>query len=210
MDNKKKKILFSLLIVTIIGIILTLFINIYMILYTKNKIIDVDKVSNDFDAILVLGCKTEDGIPSLMLEKRLDKVIDVYNKLHTKIIVSGDNTRDDYDEVNVMEKYLLNHGILSEDIIKDYAGINTYDSIYRAKNTFNINNIVIITQKYHMYRALYIADKLNIEAKGIIADNIDYPFIMLKNNIREVFARDKNFFKVIFEPQSKYLEEIVN
>ena len=204
--TNKKKVLFGLIIVAIIGLIVTLFINIYMIMVTKDKIIDVNDIKdNNIDAILVLGCKTEDGIASLMLEYRLNKVIEIYNNKHYKVIVSGDNTRDDYDEVNVMTKYLVNHGVSENDIIKDYAGISTYDSIYRAKEVFGLKNIIIVTQKYHLYRALYIANSFDIDSVGIAADDIPQKLIMLKNKVREIFSRDKNYFKVMIKPESKYL-----
>ena len=208
MKKDKKIILITLLCITIIGMALTLFINIYMVSSTKNQIIDLEKVGEltDVDAILILGCKVEeDNSPSLMLVNRLNMGEDVYNKIHSKILLSGDSTREDYDEVNVMAEYLNN--IDSSEIIKDYAGINTYDSIYRAKNTFGLKKIIIVTQKYHMYRALYIANKLGIEAVGVVASDIPYKFIMLKNEVREILSRDKNFFKVMFNPKSRYLEE---
>ncbi len=208
MTKKKKILLVILLSIILIGVISTIIINVYMVNATKNQIIDLEKIDtiNDIDYILILGCKTEDDKPSVMLANRLATGILAYNKTHSKIIVSGDNTRDDYDEVNIMEKYLNKFDIESDNIIKDYKGISTYDSIYRAKNVFNAKKIVIISQEYHLYRALYIANNLNLDAFGIAADDINYPFIMLKNNIREVFARDKNFFKVMAKPESKYLD----
>ena len=208
MSKKKKILLIVLLSIIGIGIIMTLSINIYMVNSTKKQIIAMDKIEeiNDIDYILILGCKTEDDKPSVMLSNRLATGVLVYNKLKTKILVSGDNTRDDYDEVNIMEKYLNNLSVDSSDIIKDYAGISTYDSIYRAKNIFNAKKIVIITQEYHLYRALYIANSLDLDAIGVVADDVKYPFIMLKNKIREVFSRDKNFFKVLSKPESKYLD----
>ena len=212
MNKNKKKIIVIILSCFLFVFFMTLFINIYMVNSSKERIVDIDKVQdiNDIDAIIILGCKTEDGMPSLMLSNRLEQGFDVYQKLHTKIIVTGDNTRDDYDEVNVMEKVLIEMGIPQEDIYKDYAGINTYNSIYRAKNVFNVKKIVIITQEYHMYRVLYLANKLDLEAYGVVASDIPQKFIMLKNKIREVFARDKNFFVGIFKPESKYNDVVIN
>ena len=209
--NRRKKIflfLFSVIIVLIIG---TLIINLYIISDTKNQIVSIDDISEveDVDAILILGCKVEGTTPSLMLAERLERGIDVYNKLNTKIILTGDHGRNEYDEVNVMRDYLLNSYIDSKDIFLDHAGFNTYDSIYRAKYIFNAKKVVIITQKYHMYRALYLANRLDLEAVGIVADDIPQKGVMLKNEIREVFSRDKNFFLGIFKPKSKYLGEII-
>ena len=97
----------------------------------------------------------------------------------------------------------------SKDIFLDHAGVNTYDSLYRAKYIFEAKKIVIVTQKYHMYRALYLANKLDLDAVGIVADDIPQKMIMLKNEIREILSRDKNFFKGIIKPKSKYLGEII-
>ena len=204
--NKRKKIVLIILGIFLFLSLMTLFINIYMVNSTKNQIIDINDVVeiNDVDAIIILGCRVDGDSPSLMLAKRLDKGIDVYNKLHTKIIVSGNGNKDE-DEVSVMKEYLLTSNINPNDIYLDYEGFTTYDSIYRAKEIFNAKKIVIITQEYHMYRAIYLANKLDIEAVGVVANDIPQKFIMLKNIIREVLSRDKNFFKGIIKPESNYI-----
>ena len=207
--NKKKVVLTISLILFLIFIV-TLFINIYMINSTKSQIVSIDSLEGNYDAILVLGCKVNGNSPSLMLAKRLDKGMDVYHKTNTKILLSGDHGKNEYDEVDVMKEYLINSGISDEDIFLDHAGFNTYDSIYRAKYIFGVKKIIIITQEYHMYRALYLANCLGIEAVGVNASNIPQKDIMLKNKIREVFSRDKNFFKGIIKPQSKYLGEKIS
>lgn len=144
-----------------------------------------------------------------MLEDRLLTSIDLYNQNVTnKIIVSGDHGNENYDEVNVMKKYLIENNILSEDIFMDHAGFSTYDSIYRAKEIFGAKKVVIVTQKYHLYRALYIAKKLKIEAYGVIANRRDY-HNQLKRDIREFVARIKDYIKCIIKPKSKYLGEII-
>ena len=208
----KKKIYLIILISFLSVFLVTLFINIYMVTTTSNKIINLDDlyIRDNYDAILVLGCKVYGDAPSLMLEKRLDKGIEVYKKLNTKIIVSGDHSMDNYDEINVMKNYLLSQDIPSKDIFQDHAGISTYDSIYRLKYIFDANKVIIVTQKYHMFRALYIADKLGVDAVGIVADDVPYKSIMIKNEIREVLSRDKNFIKVMIKPQSKYLGEKIS
>ena len=211
MKYKRRIIIWGLSFLTI-GIVLTLFINIYMVTITKNRIIDINKINgiNDVDAILILGCRVNGDSPSLMLLKRLEKGYDIYNLLHTNVIVSGNGISKDYDEVSVMEKALLDYGIAGNDIIKDEKGLSTYDSIYRAKYIYGLKKIIIVTQRYHLYRALYIADKLGIKAIGIEALDIPQKGVMLKNKIREVFARDKNFFKVIIKPNSNYLEKEIS
>ena len=188
---------------------MTLFINIHMVDGTKNQIIGINKLKGNYDAIIVLGCRVNGDSPSLMLAKRLDKGIDVYNKLHTKIILTGDHGQNKYDEVNVMRDYLISSNIDSSDIFLDHAGFNTYDSIYRAKYVFEAKKVIIVTQEYHMYRALYLANSLDLEAVGVVADDIPQKGIMLKNEVREILSRDKNFFLGIFKPKSKYLGEVI-
>ena len=208
MSKKGKKIFFLLFLLILIGIIGTLIINLYMINSTKNQIVELDDINEEYDAIVILGCKVNGNTPSLMLARRLDKGIEVYNKLHTKILLTGDHGKNNYDEVDVMKAY-LNDDIDENDIFLDHAGFNTYDSLYRAKYIFMAKKIIIITQEYHMYRALYLANKLDIEAVGIVASDIPQKLVMLKNEVREILSRDKNFFKGIIKPKSKYLGEVI-
>lgn len=207
MSKRKKRILFLFIVLIFIAIIGTVLINLYMINSTKNQIIELNEVKDleDVDAIIILGCKAYSDGPSLMLAKRLETGVSVYQLLNSKLLLSGDHGTSEYDEVNVMRDYIVNTGIDTKDIFLDHAGFNTYDSIYRAKYIFGVKKAVIITQKYHMYRALYIANKLDMEAVGVIASDIPQKGIMIKNEIREILSRDKNFFKTIFMPQSKYL-----
>ena len=197
-----KKILICVLILAIIGTLGTLLINIYMIDSTKKQIVELDdlKKIKDIDVVLILGCKAYSDRPSLMLEKRLEKGIEVYQNINTKLLLSGDHSNNNYDEVNIMRNYVLNFNIDANDLFLDYAGFTTYDSIYRAKYIFNAKKIIIVTQKYHMYRALYLSNKLDLEAYGIVADDVPQKLVMIKNKVREVFSRDKNFFKGLIKP----------
>lgn len=205
----KKKIIVVLISCFLFVFFMTLFINIHMINSTKNSIIDINKIeAENIDAIIILGCKIENNEPSLMLSKRLNAGIDVYKRLHSKIIITGNGSKEE-DEVSVMRDYLLKNNIDSTDIYLDYEGFTTYDSIYRAKNFFNAKRVIIVTQKYHLYRALYLANALDLEAYGVVADDIPQKGIMLKNQIREIFSRDKNFFKAIIKPRSDYNNEII-
>ena len=209
--NKMKKIIKILLFIFIIGIIYTIFANIYIINSTVNQIVDIDNIENkDYDAIIILGCKVNGNSPSLMLARRLDKGIEVYNKVNSKIILSGDHGKKEYDEVNVMRDYILNSDIHKEDIFLDHAGFSTYDSIYRAKHIFGAKKIIIVTQKYHLYRALYLANQLDIEAIGVVADDIPQKNIQLKNEIREILSRDKSFVMGIIKPKSKYTGDYIS
>ena len=178
---------------------------------TKGRIIKEEDIKEDYDAILVLGCKVNpDGTPSMMLSNRVEKGIELYKKTGFKLILSGDHGKEEYDEVNTMKKMVLDESIPKEDVFLDHAGFSTYDSIYRAKKVFNAKKIIIVSQRYHLFRALYIADKLGLEAYGVAADDIPYKMINIKNEIREVLARDKDVFKSMFKPQSKYVGEPID
>ena len=203
--NKMKKIIIAICIV-IATIVL---INALVILTTKNNILKESKLNKEIDCILILGAGIRNNKPSPMLEDRLLAGIEMYNNYKfTKILVSGDHMYENYDEVNVMKQYLIDKNIESQNIFMDHAGISTYDSIYRAKKIFKAKRIVIVTQKYHLYRALYIAKQLDIEAYGIIADKRKY-YGQSKREIREIAARIKDFIKCLNKPQSKYLGEVI-
>lgn len=197
-----------------IFIILAMFIiifgvNFYVKISTKSLIIKDYSNLKEIDCALVLGAGVWNDKPSPMLKDRLDTAIDLYKKgIVSKIIMSGDHIKENYDEVNTMKKYAIDNGVESNDIFMDHAGISTYDSIYRAKYIFKANKIIIVTQKYHLYRSLYIAKKLNIESYGVEATPIKYSGQFMRE-AREILARDKDFVKSIFKPKSKYLGEVI-
>lgn len=208
-----KKLKLTFIIFIIIGIITVsgvFMVNWFVKLSTKDKIIENYTNIKDADAILILGCQVKpDGSLSLMLKDRLDKGIELYkNGVATKVIVSGDHGREDYDEVNAMKKYMIQNEVPSEDIFMDHAGFNTYDSMYRAKNIFNVNKCVVVTQKYHLYRSIYIGNALGMETYGVPAQNIKYVG-QLGRDIREVLARDKDVVKCIFKPQATYMGDTI-
>ena len=144
-----------------------------------------------------------------MLEDRLLEGIKLYqNSVSDKIIMSGDHGRREYDEVNIMKNYAIEKGILSENIFMDHAGFSTYESIYRAKDIFEAKKVVIVTQEYHLYRALYIANQLGLEAYGVGADPRQYVGATYRE-LREILARDKDFIKCIFKPEPTYLGDTI-
>jgi SanA protein len=184
-------------------------INAYVKNLVKDRIISADEARNA-DCILVLGAGVRaDGSPSPMLEDRLMQGIALYNMgVSDRLLMSGDNTKKGYDEVNTMKQYAIDKGIVSENIFMDHAGISTYDSLYRAKEIFLADEIIIVTQKYHLYRALYIADSLGIDAYGVSADPRIYIGQEVRE-IREILARAKDFVKCILNPSSKFLGEVI-
>ncbi len=201
-------IILSLILLLIVGI---LTVNFYVVLSTKSRIISIDEAKDltDVDCILVLGAGVYGNKPRPMLEDRILTGIELYNNgVAKKIIMSGDHGQEDYDEVNVMKSYAIDEGINSSDIFMDHAGFSTYDSIYRLKEIFEVDKVVIVTQEYHLYRALYIAKELEIEAYGVSANLRDYPG-QFKREVREILARDKDLVKVIFKPSSTYVGETI-
>ena len=161
-----KKVIKYVIIFILIVILIVLSINFYVIISTKNQILEVENANLDnVDCILVLGAGIWGDKPSPILEDRLLTGIELYkNNVSSKIIMSGDHGREEYDEVNIMKSFAIEKGIPSENIFMDHAGFSSYDSIYRAKEIFNCKKIIIVTQKYHLYRAIYIANQLGIEA----------------------------------------------
>ena len=202
---KMKKIFKYILIVLIVIILVPVIINFYVILSTKNRIVSGDsELLTDIDYIVVLGAGIRRGKPSPMLEDRLKTGISLYNNdISNKILITGDHMNDDYDEVTVMKNYLLEHGIPEEDIITDNYGISTYDSIYRVKNVYKSNKVVIVSQRYHLYRALFLSDNLDLESYGVEAD-LRYYYGQRYREIREILARNKDFIKGIIKPKAVY------
>ncbi len=205
-----KKIVKYLIIIIFIIIAIILLINFYVKISTRSKILKETECNlENVDCILVLGAGIWGDKPSPMLEDRLLQAISLYNnKVAPKIIMSGDHGRKDYDEVNVMKQFAIDKGVPSEDIFMDHAGFSSYDSIYRAKEIFKVKKIVIVTQKYHLYRALYIAKQFDIEAYGVGADPRKYVGATYRE-LREILARDKDVVKCIFRPQPTYLGETI-
>lgn len=209
MNKVLKKILIILSILNILGICFIFGINAYVKKSVNENIIEISNIKENYDAILVLGAGLKNGKPSPVLKDRLDTAYEAYIKgASSKIIVSGDHGRKYYDEVNVMKDYLISKGVPSDNIFMDHAGFSTYDTIYRAKEIFLCDKVLIITQKFHIFRSLYIAKKLDLEAEGVSATLRHYSE-ETKFELREILARDKDFVKTIFKPKPKYLGDTI-
>lgn len=162
------------------------------------------------DCILVLGCGVrDDGTPSDMLRDRLTRGVALYNQWAApKLLMSGDHGQEDYDEVNTMKDWAVAQGVPSSDVFMDHAGFSTYESIYRAKEVFQAERVIVVTQRYHLYRALYIAERLGLEAWGVSADYHTYAGQTVRD-AREVLARVKDAAMVLFEPEPTYLGQVI-
>lgn len=213
--NKKnfKKACLMLTCICLILLILALIINGYVTLSTKDNILTPKEAAKikDVDCILVLGCLVRpDGSPSHMLEDRITMGVELYElQAAPKLLMSGDHGRKDYNEVGTMKEQAVNQGVLSSDVFMDHAGFSTYESIYRAKEIFGADKIIIVSQEYHLHRAIYVANSLGIEAYGVSADYRTYSGQFMRD-IREVAARVKDFGASIFKPEPTYLGDPIS
>lgn len=160
------------------------------------------------DAIIILGASVfADGRMSDMFADRSDAALELYkNNKAGKILISGDHTGKNYDEVNPAKNYLLERGVRKNDIFLDHAGLDTYDSLYRAKEVFKIKSAIIATQNFHLPRAVYIGRTLGIDSYGFRADRHLYRDIKL-NELREIFADVKAFIDVNSLAKPEFLGE---
>lgn len=193
--------------------IYALSVNAYVKSSSSDYILSVDNASllDDVDCVLVLGAKVDGDTLSHMLEDRVKTGINLYeNGAAPKILMSGDHGREEYDEVNAMKDYAVNSGVPSEDIFMDHAGFSTYESMYRARDIFCAEKIIIISQEYHLYRAVYIARYLGLDAYGVDSQLRPYATdTNIYNTVREFLARNKDFLYVRFNPKPTYLGETV-
>lgn len=148
------------------------------------------------ECIIVLGAGIKDReTPTPMLKDRLDVGIELYKKgVALKILLSGDNGQIEHNEIHVMLNYVKDAGVPEDDIFCDHAGFSTYESMYRAESIFGVKKAVVVTQKYHEYRALYIGKVLGLEVKGVASDQEQYSGQFYRD-FREFLARNKDFLK---------------
>jgi len=157
-------------------------------------------------AVLVLGAAVyRDGRLSAVFQDRASVALEVYKAGKVKkILVSGDHSVGNYDEVNAAKKFFLKNGVPGQDLFVDYAGFDTYSSIYRAKNVFQVDSIIISTQNFHLPRAMFLAQSLGVEAIGIGADLQSYD-LGFYNVLRENGARAKAFWDVVIGARPRFL-----
>ncbi len=210
MNKLVKKILKIVVIVILLILLLIFLININIILKSKKYIYsDISKVPQ-MQTGLILGAYVHpNGVMSDMLKDRATTTLELYNTGKIKkILISGDHGTKNYDEVNVLKKFFLENKVKKEDIFLDHAGFDTFDSMYRAKSIFQVDSIIVITQNFHLPRAVYIGKKLGINTVGFVADKHQYVAVEL-NYLREYIARIKAWANIVFKSESKYLGEII-
>ena len=209
--TKKRKLLIACLCLLLLGAALVLLPDLYIRFSARGRIVSPE-AAGDFgaDCVLVLGAGLlPDGSPSLMLTERICTGVELYRAgVAPKLLMSGDHGTPGHDEVNAMKDAALAAGVPSEDVFMDHAGFSTYDSMYRAVEIFGAKRAVIVTQAYHLPRALYLARCMGLEAVGVACDTQRYRG-QLYRDVREILARDKDFFKGILRPAPTYLGEAI-
>ncbi len=214
MTKRKKAVICVISVLIIFGVVTGIYalcVNSYIKNRGKDKIFTVDSVSGGYDCIIILGCGVkDDGRPSDMLYDRIITGVELYKKgIAPRILMSGDHGRTDYDEVGTMKKYAVDMGVPEDAVFCDHAGFSTYESMVRANKVFGIENAVVVTQSYHLYRALFDAESFGIDAYGVSADVRRY-LGQTNRNIREIIARNKDFLFCVFKPDPKYLGEKID
>lgn len=202
----------GILSLTVLGTAVVLIINSVVCTSAKDYILSAEDAAQlrDFDCILVLGAGVhDDGSPSAMLHDRLLRSVEMYEAgVSDRLLMTGDHGRQGYDEVNTMKHFAVDAGVPSECVFMDHAGFSTYESMYRAKEIFRAEKVLIVTQGYHLYRAVYIARQLGLDAYGVDADYRSYSG-QTARDVREVLARVKDLGTSIFKPEPTYLGEAI-
>ena len=184
--------------------------NLYIVKSTEDQIITPEQAKDkDADCVIILGAMVySDGTPSKILRERLDKGIELYNLgVADRLLMSGDNGQREYNEVIPMRKYAIENGIPKEDIFLDYAGFSTYESMYRLRDIFLVKKAIVVTQTYHLHRALYFGNNLDIEVFGVAAEDVAVG--QNRRDMREILARVKAFISVKTDAEPTYLGDPV-
>lgn len=195
-------------ILILIGVVLVIILlaNAIVLIYARSHIVsNIEKLS-EAQAVIILGAAVyKDGKLSPVLKERVDTAVAVYkNGLVEKILMSGDNSSKSYNEVSPVHQYLLESGVPAEDIFLDYAGFDSYDTMYRAKSIYGVETAIVVTQTFHLSRALFIANNLGIKSEGIHppADKSTW-----YNYLRETLSVVKAVYDVTFKSDPTYLGE---
>lgn len=211
LSKEKRCVLIAICILLIIGILSPFVINGVVVGSARRYFMEPEQTEQvNADCVIALGAMVwgKDTL-SHMLEDRVLGAIDVYERGGAKkILMSGDHGQKDYDEVNAMKKYAVEKGVDADDVFMDHAGFSTYETMYRARDVFQAKKVVIVTQKYHLYRAVYVARALGLDAYGVASDPRPYSSAVY-NNAREFLARVKDFFTAIVKPEPTYLGEAI-
>ena len=205
-----KKYLKPILYILILGLISIIAVNIYVKSSTKKHISYSLKRFPKNDVGIIFGAGINGDQPSKYLKDRLDAGILLYKaKRINKILLSGDNGREEYDELTVMKNYCFRNGVDTTKIFIDYAGFDTYSTMYRAKHIFKIKKATLISQEYHLNRAIYIGQKLGIKSVGYSANKGEYRGYKYVT-FREYLSIFKSFFDVLRNREPRFSGNPIN
>lgn len=195
------RVILAAVLLAAVGVVV---INLYMVIRTQEYIYGENTGLNDEKAagILVLGCAVrENAEPSPMLADRMEKAVELFQKGYaSSMMVSGDHRVDSYNEVGVMSAIAVKAGVPEEYVYPDHMGLSTYDSVVHALERYGNQKVFIVSQGYHLYRAVYLARGLGMDAYGVPAEDRHYAGQLLRE-FREAAARVKDFFYMILRPQ---------
>jgi SanA protein len=200
-----RRIIPATILVLLIGVAVVLATNVFIIAWAYSSIYESVETVPTAPVALVLGASVAPGgVLSPVMKERADAALRLYaaHKV-SKILVSGDDGTLNYDEVYPVGEYLLSAGVPEKDIFLDYAGFDTYSSMYRARAIFNVSSMIIVSQRFHLPRALFIAHSLGLTATGLDAGQPGEYY--LSNSLREIPASIKAIFDVMFARVPKYL-----
>lgn len=204
----KKLVIRVSLFISVVALFVIL-INTHIVSKTEKLIYrDIEDIPEK-QAVIILGAYIRGDKLSHVLEQRVKTGTAIYlDEQVSKILLSGDHGQVEYDEVNSMRKYVLSNylSVRPYDVFMDHAGFDTYDSMYRAKEIFEIESAVVVTQEFHINRAVYIANELGIDSVGYAVNEDIYPeYTKLKWRLRESLSRVKAYGDVLLKSKPKYL-----
>ncbi|MFI2640019.1 vancomycin high temperature exclusion protein [Streptomyces sp. NPDC018610] len=158
------------------------------------------------DVAVVFGAGLwKGGTPTPYLAHRLDAAVKLYRAGRIEVVlVTGDNSREDYDEPDAMRAYLTEHGVPGDRVVTDYAGFDTWDSCVRAKKVFGVDRAVLISQGFHIRRAVALCEAAGIDSYGVGVDAV-HDATWYYGGTREVFAAGKAVLDVVFHPDPTFL-----
>ncbi len=202
------KKIYTLVVVIVLAIIAVFAVNFAIYAFSAPYIYDKNSQIPHAQVAIILGASVLSNTTlSAILKDRADEAIELYRLKKTdKILVSGDNGAVNYNEVDPVRTYLLKNGVLDQDIFLDHAGFDTYSTMYRARDIFQVSDALIVSQSFHLPRAVFIARKLGLRAYGVRADNVPVLFI---NYLREVVANEKAVYDLILAVKPKFLGPVM-
>lgn len=205
-----KKLIKPIICLAIAGVAFVIGINYYVKSKTNPSIFSNQNGLPKSNVAIIFGAGINNNKPSKYLKDRLDAGIKLYkeNKVQ-KLLLSGDNGNDAHDELTVMKNYCYEHGVDTTKIYIDYAGFDSYSTMYRAKNLFKVDTAILVSQQYHLNRAIYIGNKLGVKSYGFVANQGIYPGYKYVR-FRESFAIVKSVLDVARNRNPHFMGETIN